>query len=79
MARKRDYGQLLEKFTDGRRRPALSRGRRGTIDPAVLLPPLAELLEIDRQAEAEAARSVATPPIGVLDRPCHAPSDEPSS
>ena len=46
-----DHGVLLEKFTDGRRRPALRRGHRGQMDPAVMLPTLERLMEIDRQAE----------------------------
>lgn len=54
--RKPDYGVLFDKFGDGRRRPALRRGRRCEyqIPPDCRLPTLARLLEIDSQAEAAA-------------------------
>ncbi|NLY01766.1 MAG: hypothetical protein GXY83_37245 [Rhodopirellula sp.] len=53
-----DQARLLEQFGDGRRRPALRRGRRGRdIDPRSRLPTLAELLAIDARAEAAVAQA----------------------
>ena len=52
-----DHGVLLEKFTDGRRRPALRRGHRGQIDRRYLLPPLAKLLAIDAAEEQAVAQA----------------------
>lgn len=50
-----DCGPLLEKFGDGKRRPALRRGHRGGIDPRYLLPDLETLLRIDAAAERAVA------------------------
>lgn len=60
-----DHGVLLEKFTDGRRRPKLRRGHRGGIDPRCRLPSLERLLQIDREAEAAVAAGRAVAGAGV--------------
>lgn len=73
---RKDFGKLLE-FGDGKRRKPLTGGKR--IDPAIRLPSWDRLLEIDRQAEAAAARlqiAIAGPQLpGIASRLGNATSD----
>jgi hypothetical protein len=54
MSKRKDYGPLLG-MKDGKARPV--RRCRKEISPAIRLPSLARLLEIDKQAEAAATAS----------------------
>lgn len=51
-----DCGPLLTTF-DGKARPPLARGRRGSIDRRCMLPDLPALLAIDAAAEAAVAQA----------------------